>query len=252
MPKPVTYIVKYVTYLVCNSICDGYPVFMTGSNCPLGYNGGGDQTTMETYGPDAVSVDIGARLRQLREERGMSMRALGAASGLSANALSTIERGKASPSVSTLYKLSDALGISVTAFFSSRKDRQEIIFVRAGERPRVSFNRGVWEGLGGEQFAGRVEPFMLTLENGAGSGRNAMVHTGHEFVFCLRGQLEYQVESQAFTLGPGDSLLFVAQLKHRWRNPGNTVTNALILLSGFAEQETPHAMHWKSGEAASR
>ena len=203
---------------------------------------------METYAPEAISVDIGARLRQLREERGMSMRALATASGLSANALSTIERGKVSPSVSTLYKLSDALGISVTSFFSSTKDKQEIIFVKGGGRPRVAFNRGVWEGLGGEQFAGRVEPFMLTLENGAGSGRHAMAHSGHEFVFCLRGQLEYQVESHAFSLAAGDSLLFVAQLRHRWRNPGNTVTNALILLSGFAEEETPHAMHWKSGE----
>jgi len=203
---------------------------------------------MEAYGPDAVSVDIGARLRQLREERGMSMRSLATASGLSANALSMIERGKASPSVSTLYKLSDALGISVTAFFSGHKTKQEVILVRAGERPRVAFQRGVWEGLGGEQFVGRVEPFMLTLESGAGSGPQTMVHTGHEFVFCLRGQLEYQVESQAFPLGPGDSLLFAAQLKHRWRNPENTVTNALVLLSGFAEEETPHAMHWKSGE----
>jgi quercetin dioxygenase-like cupin family protein len=88
---------------------------------------------------------------------------------------------------------------------------------------------------------------MLTLESGAGSGRHSMVHTGHEFVFCLRGQLEYQVEGQAYDLEPGDSLLFAAQLHHRWRNPGTTVTNALIVLSGFAENETPHAMHWKSG-----
>ena len=52
---------------------------------------------METYAPDAVSVDIGARLRELREERGMSMRALATASGLSANALSMIERGMVQP-----------------------------------------------------------------------------------------------------------------------------------------------------------
>ena len=203
---------------------------------------------MGMFGPEASSVDIGLRLRQLREERGMSMRGLAAASGLSANALSMIERGKVSPSVSTLYKLSDALGVSVTAFFTDNNTRQQIIFTKAEARPRVAFQRGVWEGLGGEQFTGRVEPFMLTLESGAGSGPHTMVHTGHEFVLCLRGQLEYQVETQAFPMGPGDSLLFAAQLRHRWRNPGKTVTNALILLSGFAENETPHSMHWKSGK----
>src|SRR5512135_3756526 len=205
-----------------------------------------EEPGMSMYDSDASSVDVGVRLRELREERGMSMRSLAAASGLSANALSMIERGKASPSVSTLYKLAEALGISVTAFFSEKQARQQIIFTQADARPRVAFQRGVWEGLGGEQFSGRVEPFMLTLESGSGSGPHTMVHTGHEFVFCLRGQLEYQVEAQAFLLKPGDSLLFAAQLQHRWRNPGHTVTNALIVLSGFAENETAHAMHWKS------
>jgi quercetin dioxygenase-like cupin family protein len=82
-------------------------------------------------------------------------------------------------------------------------------------------------------------PFMLTLEAGASSGPNSVVHTGHEFVFCLRGQLEYQVEGEVFELETGDSLLFAAQLKHRWRNPGGVVTNALILISDFSEGDHP-------------
>jgi quercetin dioxygenase-like cupin family protein len=86
---------------------------------------------------------------------------------------------------------------------------------------------------------------MLTLESGASSGPHTMVHSGHEFVFCLRGQLEYHVEKDVFTLGSGDSLLFAAQLNHRWRNPGKNVANALIVLSGFSEDEQPHVMHWK-------
>ena len=44
------------------------------------------------------SIDVGKRLRALREERGISMRALARRSGLSANALSMIERGLTSPS----------------------------------------------------------------------------------------------------------------------------------------------------------
>lgn len=197
---------------------------------------------------EAVSVDVGRRLRELREARNISMRTLAAQSGLSANALSMIERGKTSPSVSTLYKLADALGVPITAFFGSESGKENIILIRADERTRVPFSRGVWEGLGGERFIGRVEPFVLTLESGASSGIHSMVHSGHEFVFCLRGQLEYQVENKVFRLEVGDSLLFAANLHHRWRNPGDTVTNALIVLSGFAENEQPHGMHWKSRE----
>lgn len=203
---------------------------------------------MALYKPDAISVNIGEKLRELREARNISMRALATRSGLSANALSMIERGRASPSVSTLYKLADALGVSITAFFGADAEKKQVVFLKADERPRVHFTRGVFEGLGGEQFAGRVEPFLLTLESAASSGPRTMTHTGHEFVFCLRGTLEYQVERQLYVLAAGDSLLFAAHLKHRWRNIGTTVVTALIIISGFEEGEQLHAMHWKKGE----
>jgi len=203
---------------------------------------------MALYQNDAISVNIGERLRELREARNISMRTLAARSGLSANALSMIERGRASPSVSTLYKLADALGISITTFFASASERKQVVFLKSDSRTRMSFNRGVFEGLGGEQFLGRVEPFMLTLENSANSGPRSMTHTGHEFVFCLRGELEYQVERQIFHLEAGDSLLFAAHLKHKWKNPGRNVATAIIIISGFEEGEELHAMHWKKGE----
>jgi quercetin dioxygenase-like cupin family protein len=153
-----------------------------------------------------------------------------------------IERGRASPSVSTLYKLAEALGVSITGFFGDGQVRHDVLLVRADERARVPFARGVWEGLGGERFTGRVEPFVLTLEAGGSSGQSSMIHTGHEFVFCLRGRLEYLVERDRYEMSAGDSLLFAAHLKHRWRNPGATVTNALIVLSGFAEGRPPHSV----------
>jgi len=203
---------------------------------------------MVMFQREAASVDVGARLKELREARNISMRTLATKSSLSANALSMIERGKTSPSVSTLYKLADAMGVSITAFFGPESDKRQVVFLKSDERTRMSFTRGVFEALGGEHFVGRVEPFMLTMESGATSGPHTMSHTGHEFVFCLRGQLDYQVEKEVFRLSAGDSLLFAAQLKHKWRNAGKTVTNALIIISGFAEGEQPNAMHWKKSE----
>jgi len=197
---------------------------------------------MDILGKSAVSVDVGIRLRQLREERGLSIRALARQSGLSANALSLIERGRSSPSVSTLYKVAGAMNVPITTFFQTEPELHDVIHIRAGERTRVPFTRGLVEGLGGEQFSGRVEPFALTLENGANSGPQPIVHTGHEFVLCLRGQLEYQVEDEIFLLEAGDTLLFTAHRQHRWRNPGPLVTNAIFVLSGFTDGEDPHSL----------
>lgn len=204
---------------------------------------------MEPESGGAISVEVGAQIRRLRQERGGSIRALARASGLSANALSMIERGRTSPSVSTLYKVADALRVPITRLFSLDPERQTVVYRRASERTRVPFPRGLWEGLGGELFAGRVEPFALTLESGTNSGPFPMVHAGHEFVFCLRGQLEYVVEKETYLLEAGDSLLFMSNLQHRWRNPGNTVTQAVFVLSGFEEGQS-HASHHAGSSVA--
>ena len=196
----------------------------------------------------AQTMDVGGRLRELRQERDLSMRSLAKLSGLSTNALSMIERGRTSPSVSTLYKLSEALEVPITAFFRTVPPRQGIVYRKADERSRVEFQRGLWEGLGGESFIGRVEPFMLTLEAGATSGPHGLVHSGHEFVICLSGQLEYEVEGGRYSLNPGDSLLFASRLHHRWRNPGKTVANVLFVLSGFELDERPSEFHLRDGQ----
>ena len=203
---------------------------------------------MDIAGKEAVSIDVGGRLRQLREAQGHSIRELARRSSLSANALSLIERGRTSPSVSTLYKISKALEVPITAFFETLEEKSEVVFRKAAERTRVPFTRGLWEGLGGESFIGRVEPFALTLESGANSGPNPVIHTGHEFVVCLRGQLEYQVEHEVFPLEAGDTLLFAANLNHRWRNPGPLVTNAIFVLSGFEEGDKPSTHHMAGSE----
>ena len=203
---------------------------------------------MALYQNNALSINVGERLHELRAMHEMSLRELALKSGLSIHTLSMIEKGKTSPSVSTLYKLAETLGVPISYFFNPNNNRKQVIFLKADERTHMPFTRGVFEGLGGENFIGSIEPFLLTLESGANSGPQVMTHTGEEFVFCLRGQLEYQVERQIYELSAGDSVLFAAHLKHRWKNPGRMVATALIVVSGFTAQDEVHGLHWKAGE----
>jgi transcriptional regulator with XRE-family HTH domain len=202
---------------------------------------------MEMFANEVLTVDVGARLRQLRTERGKSMRALARASTLSTNALSMIERGRTSPSVSTLYKLAEALEVPITAFFRLEPPRQAIVFRRASDRKRVPIPNGMWEGLGGESFTGRMEPFMLSLDPNCGSGPFGMMHTGNEFVICITGQVEYEVDREKFILNQGDTLLFSAQYRHKWRNASNSTAQLLVVLAGFEQGERPSEFHIASG-----
>jgi transcriptional regulator with XRE-family HTH domain len=202
---------------------------------------------MEASENDVLSIDVGGRLRELRQERGMSMRALARASGLSTNALSMIERSRTSPSVSTLYKLANAMNIPITAFFRFEVPKQELVFRKAGKRRRVEFPLGGWEGLGGESFIGRLESFLMYLEPEGCSGSEGLIHSGHEFVYCLEGSIEYTVEEETYFLEEGDSLVFDAKRQHRWCNAGTNLARAIIVLAGFEQGESPSEYHVSSG-----
>jgi len=109
--------------------------------------------------------EVAQRLHELRESRQISLRQLARLSGISVNTLSQIEHGITSPSVSTLYKLVEALGVPITALFRAEPQREEIVFRTAAQRTQISFPLGIMEGLGGEVFVGHVQPFVLNLGN---------------------------------------------------------------------------------------
>jgi transcriptional regulator with XRE-family HTH domain len=194
----------------------------------------------------APLVNVGRRLRQLRNEKGLSIRALAEKSRLNVNTLSMIENGKTSPSVATLQQLALALETPITAFFETEAPRNKIAFHKASLRPKVAFSHGTLEDLGAGMISRGAEPFLVVLESQAESGPNPIVHTGREFVFCLEGQLTYTIEDQVFVLEPGDSLLFEAHLPHRWQNTGERLSRSLLVFCPADEQDRPTERHFTS------
>jgi transcriptional regulator with XRE-family HTH domain len=191
-------------------------------------------------------VNVGKCLRNLRTERDLSIRNLAEQSGLNANTLSLIENGKSSPSVSTLQQLANALNVPITAFFKSDAPKNKVSYQKAGQRPLVAFNRGTLEDLGAGLTLRGGQPFIVNLEPKAGSGSSPIVHTGHEFVYCLEGHLSYQIEGEKYLLEPGDSLLFEAHLPHSWKNIGDTPLRSILVLCPADESDHPDQRHFIS------
>lgn len=189
-------------------------------------------------------VDVGHRLRQLRLERGLSIRSLAEQSGLNVNTLSLIENNKTSPSVSTLQQIAAALRTPITVFFEAKAMPQAIIYQKADERQAASFTHGTLTNLGIGFTSQALEPFIVTLEPESEPSKTPIVHTGFEFVFCLEGQVCYEIEDQKYTLEPGDSLLFEAHLPHRWRNCGQTPSRSLLLLAPADLRDHPDEKHF--------
>ena len=192
----------------------------------------------------ASEVNVGQRLRELRRERGYSIRELAERSSLAINTLSLIENNKTSPSVSTLQLLAGALGITITSFFDIPQPHQSVVYTRSSQRPHVNFQLGTLEDLGSGFSERLVEPFLVTLEPGARSGSRWIVHTGQEFVYCLEGQIDYEVEEQTYQLTTGDSLLFEAHLPHRWKNTQAQRARFLLILRPSDESDRPTEQHF--------
>jgi len=194
-----------------------------------------------------TEINVGRRLRELRNEIGLSIRALAEQSGLNVNTLSMIENGKTSPSVSTLQQVATALKVPINAFFETQIFPQSILYQKAGNRQSAAFTHGTLADLGAGFARSGLEPFVVTLEPQADSGDTPIVHTGLEFVYCLEGSLTYEVEGETFTLESGDSLLFEAYLRHRWCNVGNVPSRSLLLLCPSDERDHPDERHFTKG-----
>jgi transcriptional regulator with XRE-family HTH domain len=184
------------------------------------------------------------KIRGLRASRGLSLKKTAELSGLNINTLSLIENGRISPSVSTLQQLAAALGVPISAFFESEPVSHHVVFTSHLRRPGSSFGQTRMENLAKDLCGNAVQPFVVTLEPGAGSGDQFIVHTGHEFVYCLAGRIRYTVEDTDYLLEPEDSLVFEAHLPHKWMNVTESPARLILVLYPADQHEEPGSRHF--------
>lgn len=185
--------------------------------------------------PDQTKPDVGHRIRAIREQRGLSLRALAENCGLSTNAISLIERGETSPTVSSLHRLAMALEVPITDFFKEGQ-KQLVVFVEPDHRLRSQANGIQLESLATGLDHQQLEPFLMKIESGAGTVDEPVSHSGEEFVYCMAGEVQYCVGEQIYILSVGCSLLFKASQPHCFRNV--TDSPALLMMVFAADEGT--------------
>jgi transcriptional regulator with XRE-family HTH domain len=175
-------------------------------------------------------IRIGARLRDARRARGLTIDQVAGSTGLTKGFISQLERDQANASVASLIGICDALRIRVGALFEpSRTD-----LVRAEDRPRINFGgRGVTEYLLTPDRDGRIQVIESLIEPGGEGGEELYsLPSEAEFVHVMRGDLEVVVHDQVHHLSTGDSLTFHPRDPHTWRNPSKRrVTHVLWVLA---------------------
>lgn len=191
---------------------------------------------------DSLEKRIGNRLKELRKNRGFTMRDLAERSSLSVNAISLIERGENSPTISSLKRLSNALGVSINELLEKTLDNS---FVHIKKKQGMIIKKPDFEleSLGYGLPDQQIEPYRLIINPGTDTSSKVITHPGQEFIYCLSGIINYFIGDQQFKLEAGDSLLFNAMYPHGWCNSNLKPVELLLIFHSHNEPYLAHQRH---------
>jgi len=165
---------------------------------------------------------LGNRIKRARKARGLTLKGVEAAAGISATHVSEIERGKTSPTTGALMRIANALSVPV-AFFLEDRELGSLSRVSVRDRVRESSGaRGNWvERLTTAIAGGRLQAVRLGLAPGESLHGEAHTHRGEEVALVLAGSLRFRVGRDRFDLSPGDTIHYSGASPHTISNSGS-------------------------------
>lgn len=163
-------------------------------------------------------VLLGHRLRQLRHERGFSLKQLAQLTGVSIGLISQVERNQIDPSLDTLRKLAKALDVPLFSLFS-QPDDPGVALIPHNRRPKLISSPGAVAYTRISPGFGRIEMLEGILDPGATSSPTLWEHNSEECAVVLEGALIVEFDHESYEVGTGDSIYFDSNRAHRYVNP---------------------------------
>lgn len=177
-----------------------------------------------------ADIDIAGAVRAHRLAAGLTMRELAARAGMSQPFLSNLENSRAMPSIATLYKIANALGVSPREFLPEARTRVQLVRRGDGALGPVADEPGTATTRVVAGAPGRlVEAHTYLADAGASMG-DWFEHDGEDLLYVIRGALLVELgDGQSCELGPGDVLWYEGALAHRWTPIGAATTELLCV-----------------------
>ena len=176
---------------------------------------------------------VGEHVRKLRTRRHVSVRAFAVQTGFSPSFISQMENGQVSPSLGSLQKIAEALGVTLGEFFASAAASDEALIVRPAERRRLdsTWTDAHLEALGSMAPGSKLEPVLAIFGPGGKSGKHPHSHAHEEFAYVVKGRVVLTLGDEESELGPGDSVTLPAHAPRKWENRGHEPVEILVVSS---------------------
>lgn len=200
-------------------------------NSPLVYWNEGMTISFEVETGKGGTIDLGGRVRQIRNRQEMAQKELAALVGVTPSTISQIESGTIYPSLPALFKIAQVLDVPVRAFFQDRADAaSHVIFSGGGTRVSLTDlpkDDVVGHRLSPADFDADAEPYLIEIPVEKKLTAHFFVHKGQEMGYLLDGRVELKIGNRTYTAEAGDVIYLTHEVPSQWKNTGGQTVRML-------------------------
>lgn len=182
-------------------------------------------------------MKIGSRIRQLRQDSGLTLEELSKKSGMALATLSRIENEKMTGTLESHMKICKALGITLPQLYSGLEEEKKGVDVQK-EKLRtdvfVHDEKYSSEMLTSKVLDKKMMPVMLKIQPDGTTDREEHKIGIERFIYILDGEIEVAIGDERYQLTKGDTLYFNASIPHRFKNTGSTEARCISIISPIA------------------
>ncbi len=182
---------------------------------------------------EQLVINVGRKIRELRQQRRLSLRQLSEKVEVSPSAIHKIEQNLISPTLGTVLKITKGLGTSLQSLLDEHHEAKDVVHLPQEKRRTVPVPdlkisiQSLADGLPNQAFSA----VLLTIPKGARMKERDFHHQGEELQLCIKGKVKFTIRDETYLLRRGDSLRFKSHLRHYWENVGQTEAQLLMICS---------------------
>ena len=178
---------------------------------------------------------IGAKIRNIRITKNISLEEVAERSGLSIDQITRIEEDVEFPSLSPLIKIARVLGVRLGTFLDDQSELGPVISRKGDHEGSISFSNNAakarkhmeYNSLSKEKSGRHMEPFLINIERSDNEVFASSTHEGEEFIYVLQGVVEVNYGKDTFILEAGDSIYYDSIVAHHVHAAANETAQIL-------------------------
>ncbi|MGB5823876.1 MAG: helix-turn-helix domain-containing protein [Proteocatella sp.] len=170
---------------------------------------------------DNINIIIGKNLNRYRKSKGFSLDKVSDMTGVSKGMIGQIERGETNPSISTLWKIANGLHISSTSLMEA--EPHELVILKKKDLTHITEDNEKYKVFTTFRFDSNKKFEVMIVDLEAGCVHNSEPHENgvEEHIYVSKGEFELTVQGTSYRLSEGDSMKFLADKAHEYRNLSN-------------------------------